>query len=204
MGRRWQRERKREHFYRLAKLQNYRSRASFKLKQLNQRYGLLRRGDVVVDLGAAPGGWMQVALEEVGEEGFVLGVDVQRIEKFPQKNVATLVADITSPTVREKIREMLPRPADAVISDASPSISGVWDLDQARSVELVKAALEIAEAVLAPGGNFLAKVFQGAMMADFLELVRKRFDFVKVSKPLASRKGSAEVYVIAKGFRKSQ
>jgi 23S rRNA (uridine2552-2'-O)-methyltransferase len=185
-------------------LQNYRSRASFKLKQLNQRYGLLRRGDVVVDLGAAPGGWMQVALEEVGEEGFVLGVDVQRIEKFPQKNVATLVADITSPTVREKIREMLPRPADAVISDASPSISGVWDLDQARSVELVKAALEIAEAVLAPGGNFLAKVFQGAMMADFLELVRKRFDFVKVSKPLASRKGSAEVYVIAKGFRKSQ
>lgn len=204
MGRRWQRERKREHFYRLAKLQNYRSRASFKLKQLNRRYGLLRRGDVVVDLGAAPGGWMQVALEEVGEEGFVLGVDVQRIEKFPQKNVATLVADITSPTVREKIREMLPRPADAVISDASPSISGVWDLDQARSVELVKAALEIAEAVLAPGGNFLAKVFQGAMMADFLELVRKRFDFVKVSKPLASRKGSAEVYVIAKGFRKSQ
>ncbi|KUO41783.1 MAG: 23S rRNA methyltransferase [Candidatus Hadarchaeum yellowstonense] len=204
MGRRWQRERKREHFYRLAKLQNYRSRASFKLKQLNQRYGLLRRGDVVVDLGAAPGGWMQVALEEVGEEGFVLGVDVQRIEKFPQKNVATLVADITSPTAREKIREMLPRPADAVISDASPSISGVWDLDQARSVELVKAALEIAEAVLAPGGNFLAKVFQGAMMADFLELVRKRFDFVKVSKPLASRKGSAEVYVIAKGFRKSQ
>jgi 23S rRNA (uridine2552-2'-O)-methyltransferase len=204
LGRRWQRERKREHFYRLAKLQNYRSRASFKLKQLNQRYGLLRRGDVVVDLGAAPGGWMQVALEEVGEEGFVLGVDVQRIEKFPQKNVATLVADITSPTVREKIREMLPRPADAVISDASPSISGVWDLDQARSVELVKAALEIAEAVLAPGGNFLAKVFQGAMMADFLELVRKRFDFVKVSKPLASRKGSAEVYVIAKGFRKSQ
>jgi len=204
LGRRWQRERKREHFYRLAKLQNYWSRASFKLKQLNQRYGLLRRGDVVVDLGAAPGGWMQVALEEVGEEGFVLGVDVQRIEKFPQKNVATLVADITSPTVREKIREMLPRPADAVISDASPSISGVWDLDQARSVELVKAALEIAEAVLAPGGNFLAKVFQGAMMADFLELVRKRFDFVKVSKPLASRKGSAEVYVIAKGFRKSQ
>jgi 23S rRNA (uridine2552-2'-O)-methyltransferase len=204
LGRRWQRERRREHFYRLAKLQNYRSRASFKLKQLNQRYGLLRRGDVVVDLGAAPGGWMQVALEEVGEEGFVLGVDVQRIEKFPQKNVATLVADITSPTVREKIREMLPRPADAVISDASPSISGVWDLDQARSVELVKAALEIAEAVLAPGGNFLAKVFQGAMMADFLELVRKRFDFVKVSKPLASRKGSAEVYVIAKGFRKSQ
>jgi len=204
LGRRWQRERKREHFYRLAKLQNYRSRASFKLKQLNQRYGLLRRGDVVVDLGAAPGGWMQVALEEVGGEGFVLGVDVQRIEKFPQKNVATLVADITSPTVREKIREMLPRPADAVISDASPSISGVWDLDQARSVELVKAALEIAEAVLAPGGNFLAKVFQGAMMADFLELVRKRFDFVKVSKPLASRKGSAEVYVIAKGFRKSQ
>jgi 23S rRNA (uridine2552-2'-O)-methyltransferase len=104
--------------------------------------------------GRLPAAGCRFALEEVGEEGFVLGVDVLRIEKFPQKNVATLVADITSPTAREKIREMLPRPADAVISDASPSISGVWDLDQARSVELVKAALEIAEAVLAPAATF--------------------------------------------------
>jgi len=187
----------------MAKIEKYRSRASYKLKQLNRRYGLLRRGDVVVDLGAAPGGWMQIALEEVGEDGFVLGVDMQQIEKFPNNNVATIVADITNPKVQEKIKGMIPRAADAVISDASPSISGVWSLDQARSIELVKSALEIADGVLAPGGNFLAKVFQGSMLDDFLKQVKRKFEFLKVSKPSASRKGSAEVYIIGKGFRRS-
>ncbi|MEM3421727.1 MAG: RlmE family RNA methyltransferase [Candidatus Hadarchaeum sp.] len=204
MGRRWQLERRRDHYYRLAKLEKYRSRASYKLKQLNQRYGLLRRGDVVVDLGAAPGGWMQVALEEVGEAGFVLGVDLQRIKEFPNKNAVTIVADITDPSVVEKISERIPRPADVIISDASPLISGVWDVDQARSVELVRSALRIAEEVLAPGGKFLAKVFQGALMEDLLKQVKEKFEFVKVSKPSASRKGSAEVYVIGKGFRHSR
>ncbi|MGC8816661.1 MAG: RlmE family RNA methyltransferase [Candidatus Hadarchaeum sp.] len=202
MGRRWQLERRRDYYYRMAKREKYRSRAAYKLRQLNHRYQLLRRGDVVVDLGAAPGGWMQVALEEVGDGGFVLGVDLQRIADLPHKNAATLVADITDPATAEKIKEKLPRPADVVVSDASPSISGVWDLDQARSVELVRSALRLAEGVLAPGGRFLAKVFQGAMMPELLQLIRERFEFVKVSKPSASRKGSAEVYVIGKGFRR--
>lgn len=202
MGRRWQLERRRDYYYRQAKLESYRSRASYKLKQLNQRYHLLRRGDVVVDLGAAPGGWMQVALEVVGGTGFVLGVDLQRIEEFPNKNAVTMAADFTDPAVVEKIREKLPRPADVVISDASPSISGVWDLDQARSAELVKSALLVAERVLVPGGNFLAKVFQGALMGDLLKQVKEMFEFVKISKPQASRKGSAEVYIIGKGFRR--
>ncbi|MGQ9787836.1 MAG: RlmE family RNA methyltransferase [Candidatus Hadarchaeaceae archaeon] len=202
MGRRWQLERRRDYYYRQAKLERYRSRASFKLKQLHRRYHLMRCGDVVVDLGAAPGGWMQVALKAVGDGGFVLGVDLQRIEKFPNKNAATMVADFTDPAVREKIREKLPRPADVVISDASPSISGIWDLDQARSAELVKAALAVANGVLIPGGNFLAKVFQGALMEDILKLIKDSFDFVKISKPQASRKGSAEAYIIGKGFRR--
>lgn len=202
MGRRWQLERRRDYYYRQAKLESYRSRASYKLKQLNQRYHLLRRGDVVVDLGAAPGGWMQVALEAVGGTGFVLGVDLQRIEEFPNKNAVTMAADFTDPAVVEKIREKLPRPADVVISDASPSISGVWDLDQARSAELVKSALVVAERVLVPGGNFLAKVFQGALMDDLLKQIKEKFEFVKISKPQASRKGSAEVYIIGKGFRR--
>lgn len=201
MGKRWQKERKREHFYRMAKSEGYRSRASFKLKQLNKRYGLLRRGDVVVDLGAAPGGWLQVAAEEVGGDGFVLGVDIQQIAEFSQKNVATIVADITNPEISELIKKQMPRDADVVISDASPSISGVWDVDQARSIELVIAALKIAGSVLAPGGNFLVKVFQGGLFNDFLREVKQRFEFVKVSKPEASRKGSAEVYVIGKGFK---
>lgn len=202
MGKRWQQERKREHFYLIAKSEGFRSRASFKLKQMNKRYGLLRRGDVVVDLGAAPGGWMQVAVEEVGGDGFVLGVDIQQIAKIPRKNVATIVADITNPETLETIKKIIPRAANVVISDASPSISGVWDVDQARSIELVRAALAVAEGVLTPGGKFLVKVFQGEMFNDFLNEVRQRFEFVKVSKPMASRKGSAEVYVVGKGFKR--
>jgi len=200
LGRRWALERKREHFYRMAKRVGYRSRAAFKLKQLDRRYGLLRRGGVVVDLGAAPGGWLQVARERVGAEGFVLGVDLQPIAKLPYDNIATFVSDITDEATPELIRKKLPKAADIVLSDASPKISGVWDVDHARSIELARAALAIAGAVLAPGGRLLVKVFQGEMFDDFVADARRKFDFVKVSRPIASRKGSAEAYVIAKGF----
>ena len=200
LGKRWVSERKREHFYRMAKREGYRSRAAFKIKQLDRRYGLLRKRDVVVDLGAAPGGWLQAAREAVGDHGFVLGVDLQPIAKLPYENVSTLVADITKPETRELIKAALPRSANIVISDASPSISGVWGVDHLRSIELARAALGIAE-VLAPGGKLLVKVFQGESLDEFLSEVKQGFEFVKVSKPIASRKGSAEVYVIAKGFK---
>jgi 23S rRNA (uridine2552-2'-O)-methyltransferase len=201
LGRRWQRERKREHFYRMAKRDGWRSRAAFKLMQLNKRYDLMRGGDVVVDLGAAPGGWLQAAREIVGKEGFVLGVDLQPISKLHYNNVATIVADITNMGTPDAIKEKLPRNADVITSDASPSISGVWDVDHARSMELAKAALSIAEKVLAPGGGLLIKVFQGDLLNDFLDEVRQRFEFVKMSKPMASRKGSAEIYIIGKGLK---
>jgi len=184
----------------MAKRVGYRSRAAFKLRQLDRRYGLLRRGNVVVDLGAAPGGWLQVARERVGDGGFVLGVDLQPIVKLPYDNVATLVTDVTDEAAPEAIRKKLPRAAHVVLSDASPKISGVWDVDHARSVELARAALAIASAILAPDGKLLVKVFQGEMFNDFVSEVQGKFDFVKISKPAASRKGSAEVYVIAKGF----
>lgn len=201
MGKRWQTEHKREHFYRMARRVGYRSRAVFKLRQLNERYGLLRRGDVIVDLGAAPGGWLQLAREVVGEGGFVLGVDLQPIAKLPHKNVEMVIADITKPESLEVIKSKVPRAANAVISDASPSLSGVKDIDHARSIDLVNSSLKIAVEVLSPGGNLLVKVFQGEMSNDFVKGIRKIFEFVKVSKPMASRKGSAEVYVIAKGFK---
>jgi 23S rRNA (uridine2552-2'-O)-methyltransferase len=201
LGKRWVRERKREHFYRMAKREGWRSRAAFKLMQLNKRYDLMRNGDVVVDLGAAPGGWLQAAKEIVGGTGFVLGVDLQPISKLHYDNVATIVADITNIGTPAAIKEKLPRNADVIISDAAPSISGVWDVDHARSIELAKAALSIAEKVLVPGGGLLIKVFQGDLLDDFLDEVRQRFEFVKMSKPLASRKGSAEIYIIGKGFK---
>jgi len=196
------RERKREHFYRMAKRAGYRSRAAYKIKQLSERYNLLQRGDVVVDLGAAPGGWLQVAREEVGGEGFVLGVDLQGIKKLPYENVKTIVADITDASTPELTRNNLPRAANVVLSDASPKITGVWSVDHARSVELARAALTIAEQVLAPGGRLLVKVFQGEFFEGFVGEVRSKFEFVKISKPPASRKGSAEAYVIAKGFKR--
>ncbi len=202
MGKRAQ-ERKREHYYRMAKHAGYRSRASFKLKQLNLRFRILKRGDVVVDLGAAPGGWLQVAREAVGGGGFVLGIDLQRIEKLPHENIKTLVADITDSSTPDMIRQNLPHPPDIVISDVSPKISGVWSVDHARSVGLARASLNIAEQVLRKGGKFLIKVFQGELFDEFVGEVRGKFESVKVSKPPASRKGSAEAYIVAKGFKGS-
>jgi 23S rRNA (uridine2552-2'-O)-methyltransferase len=202
MGKGYGPERKRDYFYRRAKELKLRSRAAFKLKQLDDRYHLLRRGDVVIDLGAAPGGWLQVAHERVGEEGFVLGVDIQPIEKLPHPNVKTVVADITDPSTSDLIRRNIPRPADVLLSDASPRISGVWDVDHSRSVELAAAALSIAEGVLRRGGMMVVKVFQGKLFWEFLKKVEGKFEFVKASKPFASRKASAESYIIAKGFRR--
>jgi 23S rRNA (uridine2552-2'-O)-methyltransferase len=184
----------------MAKSVGYRSRASFKLKELDKRYRLLRRGGVVVDLGAAPGGWLQVARERVGDGGFVLGVDLHQIAELQHENVDTLVADVTDEATPELILKRLPRPANIVISDAAPKISGVWDVDHARSIELARAALAIAGAVLSPGGKLLVKVFQGEFFNDFVSGVKTKFSFVKISKPAASRKGSAEAYIIAKGF----
>lgn len=195
---------KEEPYRRLARKMGYRARSAFKLKQLNSRYSLLGKGEVVVDLGAAPGGWMQVAREEVGEEGFVLGIDLQPIRPFQESNVRVLVGDLLDPSTPKLILSHLPRKADVLLSDASPHISGVWEVDHAKSLELAEAALRIAEVVLREGGKALIKVFQGRGLEGFLKEFRKRFEFTKVSKPPASRKGSAEVYLIGKGYKGSK
>jgi len=187
----------------MAKRAGYRSRASYKLKQLNSRFGILKRGDVVVDLGAAPGGWLQVSREEIGDHGFVLGVDLQPVLKLPYENVRMIVADITDPSTPELIKRNLPRISNVVLSDVSPKISGVWDVDHFRSITLARAALGIAERVLSRGGKLLIKVFQGEFFDEFVDDLRKKFELVKVSKPPASRKGSAEAYIVCKGFKTS-
>jgi 23S rRNA (uridine2552-2'-O)-methyltransferase len=195
------RRRRGEHYYLMAKKAGYRSRAAFKIAQLNRRHNLIKEGDIVVDLGAAPGGWLQVARENVGRNGFVLGVDLQPIARFPYENVKTIVADITHDSTPGLIGDNLPGPADVIISDASPKITGAWTVDHSRSIELAYAALTLAEHVLKPGGRALIKVFQGKFFEDYVREVKKRFEFVKVSKPAASRKGSAEIYVIGKRFK---
>lgn len=200
MGKRWQEERKNEHFYKKAKEEGYRSRAAYKLKQLDEKYELLNEGNVVIDLGAAPGGWIQVIGEKVGEDGFVLGVDLEPIEEMDFQNVKTLEADITEEKTEDLIQERLPQAPDVILSDASPNISGIWDVDHAKSVGLGRSALNIAMGLLKPDGNFMIKVFQGKFFEDLRKDVKRNFKFHKASKPDASRKRSAEIYIVGKGF----
>jgi len=197
----WIRERKREYYYRKAKEEKLRSRAAYKLLQAVEKRQFIKPGDVVVDLGAAPGGWIQASRKTVGSEGFVLGVDLKPIQPIDQPNVRTLIGDVTDPQTVEQIRELLPRPADAVISDVSPSISGIWELDHARQIDLAQQSLRIATSVLKPNGNFFVKVFQGDMLNEFVREVKRHFAFVKLIKPKASRARSAEMYVLGMNLR---
>lgn len=192
----WVRERQRDYYYRKAKEEKYRSRAAYKLLEAAKKYGFIKSDDVVVDLGAAPGGWMQAARKMVGDKGFVLGVDVRFIEVLGFPNVQTLIGDITDSQIMENIRELLPRPADVVISDVSPNISGVWELDHARQIDLAQRSLLIAKGIMKNRGNFFVKVFQGDMLNDFVREVKQNFGFVKLVKPKASRAKSAEIFVL--------
>lgn len=185
----------------MAKKEGYRSRSAYKLKQLNKRFNLIKRNNSVLDIGCAPGGWMQVAREIVGENGYVLGIDIQRIDLFQEENVEFLQKDITDAdlitTLREKIDSF-----DVVLSDISPNISGIWDVDHFRSIDLSEKALNVAVNLLQIHGNFLVKAFQGEFIQEFFEKVNQHFAYTKISTPKASRKSSAEVYIIGKNFKK--
>ena len=201
MPKAWIQNRKRDYYYKKAKAENYRSRATYKLSQAAAKYHFIRKDDVVVDLGAAPGGWIQAARKIVGKKGFVLGVDLKPIEPFPQEYVRTIVADMAESETLQQILDFLPRKADVVLSDASPNISGVWEVDHARQIDLAAQALKIALSVLRPSGNFFVKVFEGDMLADFVKTVEKRFVTVKVIKPKASRAKSSEMFLLAMNLK---
>ncbi len=201
MPKTWIKDRKREYYYKKAKAEHYRSRATYKLAQAAEKYGFIERGAVIVDLGAAPGGWIQAARKAAGNRCFVLGVDLKPIEPFPQPYVRTIVGDMTDPELAAQILTFLPRKADVVISDASQNISGVWEVDHARQIDLADQALQIALKILRPSGNFFVKVFEGDLLNDFVEKVTHHFGTVKVIKPPASRAQSSEMYVLATNFR---
>jgi len=197
----WVKERKREYYYRKAKEEKFRSRAAYKLLQTVEKHRFIKHGYVVVDLGATPGGWTQASRRIVGSSGFVLGVDLKPIEPIDRPNVHTVVGDVTDSQITQNIKELLPRPADVVISDVSPNISGIWELDHARQIDLARHSLRIATSVLKPRGNFFVKVFQGDTLNDFVKEVKQHFSFVKLIKPKASRAKSAELYVLGMNFR---
>jgi 23S rRNA (uridine2552-2'-O)-methyltransferase len=191
---------RKDYYYKRAKQEKYRSRASYKLKQLNAKFKIIKKGHKVLDLGAAPGGWMQVLREFVGSEGFVLGVDLSDIRPMEFENTEAIKGDFTTPEVIAKIKEKIEK-ADVVVSDASPDISGVWDIDHTLSVELSRGALRLAKDILKPGGNFLIKVFQGGEVDDFYREVKAAFNYAKRTKPKASRDTSSEIYIVGKGLR---
>jgi 23S rRNA (uridine2552-2'-O)-methyltransferase len=196
----WIRERKNEYYYKKAKEENYRSRATYKLVQANEKYGFIKLRDVVVDLGAAPGGWIQAARKVTGKHGFVLGIDLKPIEPFPQEYIRTIVGDLTEPGMADQILSFLPRKPDVVISDAAPNITGVWEVDHARQIDLANMALNIALDILRPGGSFFVKLFQGDLMDEFIQTVKGHFTEVKFVKPQASRAKSSEMYLLALGL----
>jgi 23S rRNA (uridine2552-2'-O)-methyltransferase len=197
----WIRERKQEFYYKKAKSENYRSRATYKLSQTIEKYHFIKRGNVVVDLGAAPGGWIQAARKATTKAGFVLGVDLKPIAPFEQTYIRTIVCDMTEPNAIKEILSFLPSKADVVISDMSPNISGVWEVDHARQIDLATKALEVAKQILCPHGNFFTKVFEGDLLTKYIDLVKENFEEVKLIKPKASRAKSSEMYILALGLK---
>lgn len=196
MPKAWLQDRKRDYYYKKAKEEKYRSRAAYKLLQAVKKYQFIKSGSVVVDLGAAPGGWVQAARSVVEDKGFVLGVDLKQVEPFEEDNVRTIEADVNEEETIQQILELLPRKADAVISDVSPNISGIWEVDHARQMDLAQRALNIALETLRPSGSFFVKVFQGDMLNDFTEKVKHHFQIVRVVKPAASRGKSSELFLL--------
>ena len=177
----------------------YRSRAAFKLIELDERFRLLRPGARVVDLGCAPGGWTQVAVARVGARGAVVGVDVAEVT--PIADAAILHADIDEPAITAAILAELGDLADLVLSDLAPATTGHAATDHLRIIALAETAFTFAAQTLKSGGAFVAKVFQGGAEGELLAQLKKEFADVRHAKPPASRAESAETYVVAKGFR---
>jgi len=195
-------------YKRRADEEGYRARSAYKLRQIDDEFGVLSEGDTVADIGAAPGSWSQVAVERVGSEGHIVGVDLAPIEAFgedevgadAETNIEFLQGDITEEETKENVEEAVGEEgADAVVCDASPDISGEWTLDHARSVHLARNALDVARRLLAPGGYFVVKVFQGDKIDEFRDEVRDAFEDVATYTPDASRDESSEVYIIGLG-----
>ena len=185
-----------------AKRRGFRSRAAFKLQQLDDRFHFLRPGARVIDLGAAPGGWTQIAVTRVGAEqgkGRVVGIDLLPMDPIPGARLIEL--DFLAPEAPAAITSALGGPADAVLSDMAAPTTGHAATDHLRIVALAEAAYDFAKEVLAPGGTFIAKVLQGGAERELLEALKRDFETVRHAKPPASRAESAEVYVVAQGFR---
>jgi 23S rRNA (uridine2552-2'-O)-methyltransferase len=188
-------------FVKKAQEDGYRSRAVYKLQEIDAREGFLRPGAVVVDLGSAPGGWSQLAIKKVGSKGKVVAIDLLPMEAIP--GVIFIQADFSEEAgLNAVIAELESKPVDLVISDMSPNMTGIPLTDQARLFNLGEMAMDFAVKFLQPGGVFIVKVFQGAGFEPYVKLLRQNFQHVSAKKPDASRDESREVYLVAKAVKK--
>jgi len=199
-SRAWLKEHHDDIFVQRAQKEGYRSRAVYKLMEINDKDQILRRGMSVLDLGSAPGGWSQVAAKLVGEAGRVVASDILSMDALP--DVVFVQGDFTEQETYDRIVASLnDKPLDVVLSDMAPNMSGMPEVDQPRSMYLVELATELAERALAPGGAFITKVFQGEGFEPWFRQIRDRFDRVTTRKPSASRPRSREFYTVASGFK---
>ncbi len=187
-------------YYRMAKKEGYKSRASYKLIQLNKKFNIIKKGYSVLDLGAAPGGWVQIASKLVGEDGLVVGVDLKLVkEKYD--NSYFIQGDVFENSTVEDIKG-IKETFDTIISDLAPNTSGIRSLDHQRSIDLCYRALELSSKFLEYKGNLLIKVFQGEDIKKLVDDIKNEFYYVKISKPESSRSSSRETYIICKGYKK--
>jgi 23S rRNA (uridine2552-2'-O)-methyltransferase len=197
---RWLKEHFSDPFVKKAQAEGLRSRAAYKLEELLERDQLLKPGMTIVDLGAAPGGWSQLARKQLGDRGRVVALDI--LDMPPIAGVDFLHGDFREPETLSQLEALLAgAPVDLVLSDMAPNMMGIADVDHDRSMQLVELAVDFAGRTLRPGGDFLAKVFQGRGFQPLIAELRGRFESVKLRKPKASRNRSAEVYVLARGYR---
>ena len=188
-------------FYKKAKAAGYRSRAAYKLLERNRAWRFVRRGDRVIDLGAWPGGWLQVASAAVGPSGRVVGIDLVRLDPLPQANVHLIHGDANDPSSQREMLDVLGGPADVMLSDMAPKLSGVREKDEARAAELSRLALHSCARLLEPGGALFLKTFMNADRPALMAELRAAFENVRTSRPEATRKGSTETYVLAGGYK---
>ncbi len=196
----WLRRHFNDHYVKEAQKAGYRSRAVFKLLEIQKKDRMLRLGQVVIDLGAAPGGWSQIAAPVVGDKGAIIAMDILPME--PLSGVTMIEGDFTEQDVLDQLVATINgRPVDLVMSDIAPNISGMRAIDQPKAMYLAELALDFSQSILKPGGSFLTKVFQGEGFDPYLLAIRKSFVKVVIRKPKASRPKSREVYILAQGLR---
>lgn len=190
---------RKDQYRRLAKDQGYRARSAYKLLQLNNSYHIIKKGSKVVDLGCAPGGWLQVVTKEVGQAGKVVGIDLKPVESVAGATV--LKGSIEDVDMFEKIAGILGGKADVILSDLAPNVSGLWDIDHARQISLSATALGFARQVLRVGGSAVFKVFEGDLLNEFKADLKTSFGRVLLNKPSASRQESSELYIVCLDFK---